>query len=117
MVQFILQVQAHMRAPRQNKSDPNHLLGGKQIQLSRIGTSKKDDAYRELQRRGVPGPGMYESKSGFAGPQYRFGNEKRSFYRTNEIPGPGQYSVPCSIGDVPKYASVGGSFNEAYRKI
>jgi len=60
---------------------------------------------------------MYESKSGFAGPQYRFGNEKRSFYRTNEIPGPGQYSVPCSIGDVPKYASVGGSFNEAYRKI
>jgi hypothetical protein len=83
----------------------------------RIGTSKKDDGYKELQRRGVPGPGMYESKTGFGGPQYRFGNEKRSFYKKNEVPGPGQYSLPCSIGDVQKYATVSGGFNEAYRKI
>jgi len=83
----------------------------------RIGTSKKDDAYRELQRRGVPGPGMYESKSQFGGPQYRFGTQKRSHYNTNGVPGPGQYSIPCSIGDVPKYLTVGGGFNDTYRKI
>ena len=60
---------------------------------------------------------MYDSKSGFGGPLYKFGNEKRSFYKTSDVPGPGQYRIPCSISDVPRYLTAGAGFNETYRKI
>jgi len=39
--------------------------------LHRIGSSKKDDGYREIERRGVPGPGIYQTKSTLSGPLYR----------------------------------------------
>ena len=60
---------------------------------------------------------MYDTKTGFGGPLYKFGNEKRSFYKIENVPGPGQYSIPCSIGDVPKYLTATGGFNQDYRKI
>jgi len=83
----------------------------------KIGTGKKDDIYRELQRRGVPGPGNYESKGTLSGPQYKFGNQKRGFYGNEKTPGPGQYKIPCSISSVPKYMTSSGGFNEQYRYI
>jgi hypothetical protein len=106
-----------MRVIKLSRLDLNHQLGGIVKNLNRIGTSKKDDIYRELQRRGVPGPGMYDSKTGLGGPQYKFGSQKRNFYKTSEVPGPGQYRIPCSFSDVPRYLTVGGGFNETYRKI
>lgn len=61
-----------MMLPKPGKLDLNHLLGGIYLLFKlRIGSAKKDDGYRELERRNVPGPGMYELKSTLSGPLYR----------------------------------------------
>ena len=35
----------------------------------------------------------------------------------NDTPGPGQYRIPCSFRDVPRYISSAGNFEEQYRFI
>jgi len=47
----------------------------------------------------------------------RFGTEKRAESAKGGNPGPGQYHIPCSFMDVPRYLTVGGGFHEEYRYI
>ena len=55
----------------------------------------------------VPGPGAYESSSSpnkKAAPSYGFGTgQQRGKLAASIAPGPGVYSVPCSIGNLPGY--------------
>ena len=47
----------------------------------------------------MPGPGMYEQKSGFGTlPKYSFGDGHRAA-KNNGVPGPGSYSSKKTIAD------------------
>ena len=48
---------------------------------------------------------------------YKFGYEKRDKKLGNNIPGPGQYHIPCSLVDVPRYLTAGSGFNDTMRYI
>ena len=61
-------------------------------------------------RKAVPGPGMYEMLQIDSGQSNKFGKEKRNDNLKNDTPGPGQYRIPCSFRDVPRYISSAGNF-------
>ncbi len=64
----------------------------------------------------VPGPGLYNSKTGFDKKGAKFNVEDRKININNlSTPGPGQYYLPCSIVDVPNY--LGGKFQEKYKWV
>jgi hypothetical protein len=50
-------------------------------------------------------------------PSFRFGSEKREWISKNEIPGPGQYKIPCAIVDVVGYQRSTGGFDSTYRFV
>ncbi len=84
----------------------------------RIGTSSREDVIKRIQREAFPGPGNYNLQSkAVEGKQYRFGNEKRCITNKGFTPGPGQYHIPCSIVDVPKYQTYSSGFQDEYRFI
>jgi hypothetical protein len=83
-----------------------------------MGTAKRSDNDENY----IPGPGMYESKTVRPNSGYRynkneirFGNEKKNLIKTNDNPGPGQYKIPYSIGEVAGYST--GAFNKEYKFI
>ena len=51
------------------------------------------------------------------GRKYAFGKEKRGVSSKGFTPGPGQYHIPCSIVDVPKYQTYSNGFKDEYRFI
>ncbi len=66
--------------------------------------------------KNVPGPGKYDLKSTFDNKGAKFGGNKRDININNTTtPGPGQYYLPCSIVDVPRY--LGGRFEEKYKWV
>lgn len=66
-----------------------------------IGTSNRYDFHPT---KANPGPGQYDTRGRIGGPKYGFGSEVRGNERKSEVPGPGQYKLPHTVGDVPKYA-------------
>ena len=46
-----------------------------------------------------------------------FGKETRGGNTKNFVPGPGQYHIPCTVVDVPKYQTYSSGFKEEYRFI
>lgn len=55
---------------------------------------------------GAPGPGAYKSGNGASDvkqpPSFRFGSgPMRDPLPKNQPPGPGNYSIPCEIGNMP----------------
>lgn len=81
-----------------------------------MGKQKREDMTAS-NAKFVPGPGMYETRSKLGGAKYGFGSSKRGENSKENVPGPGQYHIPCKFGDVPRYQTVGGRFEEAYRFI
>jgi len=79
-----------------------------------MGSTNRDIVYRELERRGIPGPGTYQTiQSIMYGPKYRlefsfnnikfsFGVVERKIFKVNKNPGPGEYTIPCSFTIVPR---------------
>jgi len=55
--------------------------------------------------KGMPGPGAYvsECKSSRNAPAYSFGSA-RKISKTELVPGPGAYRVPCTFANLPKYS-------------
>jgi len=51
-----------------------------------------------------PGPGQYDTRGRIGGPKYGFGTGVRKEESRSVAPGPGQYTLPHTVGDVPKYA-------------
>jgi len=51
-----------------------------------------------------PGPGQYDTRGRLGGPKYGFGTGIRDQEVKNNVPGPGQYKLPHTVGDVAKYA-------------
>lgn len=82
----------------------------------RMGTSTRDDMIKRVQRENIPGPGNYLLKVTKSTPSFSFGTEKRNKIQTNSSPGPGQYHIPCSIVDVPKYLMT-QTFDSRFRYI
>ena len=85
----------------------------------KIGTGLRGDDLRKAMREDFPGPGMYEfyDKTKIKAPEYRFGKQKRGFIKSNEVPGPGQYHIPCAIVDVNSYTREQGNFNKKFKFI
>jgi len=83
----------------------------------RIGTSTRDNFLKRSMKENVPGPGNYNYHTERTMPSYRFGTEARDKKMTNTTPGPGQYHIPVSIVDVPRYLTTGGGFNASFRYI
>ena len=83
----------------------------------KIGTGTRDDNLKRVLKESYPGPGMYESRTGFAGPLYKFGNEVRGGKNKFETPGPGQYRIPCAIVDVNGYTRGAGAFDPTFKYI
>lgn len=55
-------------------------------------------------RRIVPGPGNYDVRSNMSMTNgIKFAHAGRSFYSTDNNPGPGAYRVPVKIANVPNY--------------
>lgn len=89
------------------------------LNLFRIGSSTRDDALKKIQRENFPGPGNYNHFTDAKGnaPSYKFGNERRDKRKSNATPGPGQYHIPYTISDVPRYLTTGGGFNGQIKYI
>jgi hypothetical protein len=68
-------------------------------------------------KENYPGPGNYNSDSKGNTPSYRFGNQTRNNKNLNTTPGPGQYHIPYTMMDVPRYLTTGGGFNSQTRYI
>ena len=85
----------------------------------KIGTGLRGDDLRKTVREDFPGPGMYEfyDKTKNKPPEYRFGKQKRGFIKNNDVPGPGQYHIPCAIVDVNNYTREQGNFNKKFKFI
>ena len=85
----------------------------------RIGTSTRDDALKKSMRENFPGPGNYNSNSDAKGnaPSYKFGSQTRDKKYATATPGPGQYHIPYTMMDVPRYLTTGGGFSEQMRYI
>jgi hypothetical protein len=85
----------------------------------RIGSATRDDALKKSMRENFPGPGNYNHKSDAHGntPSYKFGNQIRDKRITSSTPGPGQYHIPYTMMDVPRYLTGGSGFSEQMRYI
>jgi len=68
-------------------------------------------------KENIPGPGNYNSATERTMPSYKFGSEARDKKSANATPGPGQYHIPSSMVDVPRYLTTGGGFNNSFRYI
>lgn len=68
-------------------------------------------------RENFPGPGNYNSITERTIPTFKFGTELRDKRHDNLTPGPGQYHIPYSMMDVPRYLTTGGGFNNSFRYI
>lgn len=52
----------------------------------------------------TPGPGEYEVRGKFEGPQIKFGNEvKNTKIKKTYEPGPANYDLPGTVGNIPRY--------------
>jgi len=113
----ILKEQDKTPGPGQYDTENINQIRGKSP-MWKIGTTKKDDGYKELERRGIPGPGMYDLKEqkDYA---FKFGKAQRKELNdwSAKTPGPGHYRIPCSFRDVPRYISNTGNFEEQFRYI
>jgi hypothetical protein len=75
------------------RAEPTHAV---------IGTGQRTNE----NRRGIrvsPGPGAYEFESRRNGPKWSFKKDAKEKASYEDEPGPGQYEIPTTIPDVPKY--------------
>lgn len=113
-----------------DKKNPDYIPGPGQYNIDaqknlhkspswRIGTSSRDDALKKALRENYPGPGNYKISSDLklVSPSYKFGNESRDRKNLNSTPGPGQYYIPYTMMDVPKYLVSGSGFSGQFRYI
>jgi hypothetical protein len=58
------------------------------------------------ERNTNPGAGTYETSlnNKHAAPKFGFGSSTRKGLNALNVPGPGTYRIPSSIGDVPAFA-------------
>ena len=87
----------------------------------KIGTSTRYDEIRKSIKEGLPGPGNYEhntDQKNIIKYKHIFGVGKRfSVKRSNDIPGPGSYHIPCSFVDVSTYSRDKGNFDDKFKFI
>ena len=64
----------------------------------------------------APGPGAYEIRGKIEGPQVKFGNEQKNtkIKKTYE-PGPANYDLPGTVGNIPRYLRLKQEREEAER--
>ena len=85
----------------------------------KIGTGQRDDDLKKQISQNYPGPARYkpteDNLKSF--PMYSFGTEKKLENKSNGVPGPGSYHIPCSIIDVNSYTREQGKFDNNFKFI
>ncbi len=62
-----------------------------------------------------PAPGQYNNiEFKKSSSSYKFGKDVKYKQIKRDIPGPGQYHIPCSIVDVPRYYVPNSDFKEEF---
>mmetsp|Transcript_192 Transcript_192/g.173 ORF Transcript_192/g.173 Transcript_192/m.173 type:complete len:444 (-) Transcript_192:33-1364(-) len=81
-----------------------------------IGTGQRSNSSRNRPNN-VPGPGNYNFyNKKVQGPYWSFGKDPRNKETFDDDPGPGQYEIPSTIADVPKYLmAVPGASNSSFK--
>lgn len=104
----------NLKSSFNNSDSPNK--GNKGIMNSKI----KRDMTIKISDNEV-GPGRYKVNDSFCTKkvtnQFKFSNDTRFKKDKNEIPGPGQYKIPCSIRDVTGYNETGGNFDPVFKFV
>ena len=77
-----------------NSYESLHKISGYKIGNSERGPLS--ESYKLAQS--IPGPGQYNNQSDKPGPQWKFGSEEKGKEKVKEVPGPGTYSIPESLG-------------------
>ncbi|CAG9322503.1 unnamed protein product [Blepharisma stoltei] len=57
-----------------------------------------------------PGPGNYTPKSDYFSPRFSFSRDQKTRV-TKDVPGPGQYDIPSTIGSIKSTASLNNTFS------
>lgn len=68
-----------------------------------LGHGKRNGALELCSSATVPGPGHYPLKDVKEGPRFGFGTSKRTASKSNDVPGPGKYEIPSTVGDLPPH--------------
>lgn len=71
-----------------------------------IGTGQRSNNEKS-RLKSVPGPGAYIYTMREDGPRWTFGKDPKIKENYEDDPGPGQYEIPPSVPDVPKYLLTG----------
>lgn len=84
----------------------------------KMGTSTRDDFLNHVKRENLPGAGTYSPNVvGKNCNNIKFTKDKKLKVVINANPGPGQYSIPCSMVDVNGYTREQGKFDPDFKFI
>ena len=70
---------------------------------SGLGYGKRGFSIAKINASNVPGPGAYASETRREGPKYGFGSDKRRDKKIEPVPGPGKYTLPSTLCDLPPH--------------
>lgn len=103
--QFSMKLKLQSEGKREELPGPAHYSPSSSQILTRartpvIGREAKLPATLEAQQ---PPPGAYNISRSLAGPRFSFGRSQRSQPRQDRSPGPGQYTLPPTVANVPTY--------------
>ncbi len=85
--------------------------------IFRFGSSDRKDFLNTSTGALIPGPGKYSPEKLRTSNGFKFGQDDKNKPVKSDTPGPGQYHIPCSIVDIPRYMNSGGKFQEEFRYI
>ena len=68
-----------------------------------LGHGKRGGALGNSNSSSYPGPGYYPLKEIHEGPKFGFGSSKRKPEKISNVPGPGKYEIPSTVGELPPH--------------
>lgn len=103
--QFSMKLKLQTEGKKEDRPGPGHYSPSSSQILTRaktpvIGNEPKLPTTVETHQ---PPPGAYNIPRALAGPRYSFGRSQRSQPRQDTSPGPGQYTLPPAVANVPAY--------------
>ena len=90
-------------SPGPGSYQPNISVVIKKPPMVGLGHGKRGDIANDDNKSFVPGPGHYPIKGSQEGPKFGFGTGKREAAKISNVPGPGRYNIPSTVGELPAH--------------